>query len=170
MSLFPNTYIHQLPPDLRADILSRGDVDPHLYCYENGLYDVGNDVFWQFDSDSYDKESYAAEIQQYRRENGWGSDYTVKPPDKLPIQYFEREFRFEITPCTERYFDANEIELPEFEYICRGQGIDHETQKWLLVFLGRSFFRTGERDNWQISPFIKGEPGPNPNPNNADCV
>ena len=67
-----------MPDDISADILTQGVVNPHLYAYNNGFYDIGTDTFWLHDYTDYEKEQYAANIQESCREIGWGSEYTVK--------------------------------------------------------------------------------------------
>jgi hypothetical protein len=102
--LFSDSYLDILAHDICVDILTNGDIDPNLYGYTNGIYDISTDTFWRNDYTKYQTEQYAAEIQQYRRKNGWGCDYTVKKPDKLPIQHFQQTFRFEeISPYSEHY-------------------------------------------------------------------
>ena len=135
-------------------------VDRHKWSYNNGIYDINTDTFWKYDESDFWKEQAVA-IEKFRRDNGWGDDYSVTPPDgeKMSIRYFDQPFRFNITPETEADFDASEIVLPEMDKILEAQQLTKETQNWVLIMLARLFFKVKEKDRWQVVFFIKGVAG-----------
>lgn len=132
-------------------------IDRHKWSYDNGIYDAETDTFWKY-AESKDWKTKAEELQNYRRERGWGDDYTIVPPDgkSMTVKYFEQPFRFTIDPTTEETFDVSSIVLPELEIIFESQKLDVETQKFCLVMLARLFFKVQEKDKWQVVFFIKG--------------
>lgn len=132
-------------------------VDRHKWSYDDGIYDTETDTFWPFeDQDEWD--TLGNSIQEYRRQNGWGDDYTVVPPsgENMTVKYFNQPFRFRITPETEATFDPHSIILPELDIIFEAQHLTRDTIDWCLIMLARLFFKVGEKDKWQVVFFIKG--------------
>lgn len=52
--------------------------------------------------------------------------------------------------------DWRAIPTPAFSTITSSQQLPQDVADWLLVFLGRLLYYVGERDNWQVVPFVKG--------------
>lgn len=132
-------------------------VDRHKWSYDDGIYHTETDTFWPYDERS-DWEEQAVKIQEYRRSNGWGDDYKVTPPSSefMSVKYFDRPFRFRITPETEAAFDPRSIELVEMDKVLDAQHLDEKTKLCVLMMLARLFFKVGEKDRWQVILFIKG--------------
>ena len=132
-------------------------VDRHKWSYDNGIYDTESDTFWSFDEQDQWHE-LGQNIQQYRRDNGWGNNYTVTPPTgvNMTVKYFAQPFRYEINPETEATFDPHSIILPELDTIFQAQHLTKETIDWCLIMMARLFFKVGEKDKWQVVFFIKG--------------
>lgn len=89
-----------------------------------------------------------------------GSAYTVTPPkkDDVAVKFFERDFRFEISPETEVDFNPHDIHLPEMDKMMTDQELDEDSKMWVVAMLCRLFFPVGY-DRWQVVLFIKGIAG-----------
>lgn len=135
-------------------------INRHQWSYDNGIFLVNTDTFWKYEEQDLWLQQAAA-IQTYRRNNDWGQDYVVTPPDnkQMSVQYFDQPFRFTTTPEADANFNPHDIVVPELEQILSSQGLDETTQIWVLVMLARLFFHIGEMDKWQVVFFIKGVAG-----------
>ena len=102
--------------------------------------------------------SNAKEVEVWRTPRG--EPYTIAVPtaDDVAVTHFDVDFRFEITPESEMSFDPSDVKLPEMEKIMTTQGLEHDTQEWLVLMLCRLFFPTGY-DRWTVVLFIKGIAG-----------
>lgn len=64
--------------------------------------------------------------------------------------YFKDELRLPSSPR----FTLEEIPTPLFESIYTPQKWSKEMVDWMFVFLGRLFYAVGEKDDWQVIPFL----------------
>ena len=150
-----------------------------LWSYRNGLYNIEDDFFWPF----FDREFWtelAAPMQEYRRQNGWGEDYTLSPPtnDDVSIKYFDIDFRpygedptpqmsdddlanlQRMTPEKEKNFKAFEdLPTPNFDKLMSTQKLEGDVLKWIFIMIARCLYPVGKLDRWQVILFVKGVAG-----------
>ncbi|KAJ3272603.1 hypothetical protein HK104_004445, partial [Borealophlyctis nickersoniae] len=90
---------------------------------------------------------------------------------------FHAEWRDQFIPkeevpdglCVRKFFaydlDTSRADTPLFESILRYQYPDEDEEdfqgiyNFLLMSIGRMFFKINERDNWQYMPYLEGSPG-----------
>ena len=52
-----------------------------------------------------------------------------------------------------------ELPTPALQHILDCQELDHDVCCWVYAFLGRMLYSLGDKDRWQIAPFVKGVAG-----------
>lgn len=122
--------------------------DPMLISFNNGWYSVEDNVFWSSNSRA-EWPRLRAMTQTERRASGWGEQYTLDAPrdDQFACAYVETEFR--------PWSSHGEEELGKAASYLTGMGIDPSLHGWLRILMGRMFFPLGERDRWEVMPFVR---------------
>lgn len=135
---------------------NKQNIDKYKRSFQNGIYDAKVDVFFLY-TDDHKWDIKARLIQEYRRKNGWGNDYTVIPPHpkQVSMKYFDQIFRFEIDSINEDFFDPTSIIVPELDTFFVQQGLEKDTILWLYSMLGRLCFEVKEKDEWRIALYMK---------------
>ena len=107
--------------------------DRHLFAFRNGAYDAARDVF--FPHDATDKNQMVGDAAcKFFDLDFPGGDHS---PDEDPMS----------------------IPTPHIDSILLHQKLEPDVMRWLFVFLGRLMYAVGERDDWQVMPFFKGQAG-----------
>jgi hypothetical protein len=112
--------------------------DRHLFSFKNGIYETENTIKgkWYKYNEKDMCVSYGA-IQE----------------DRVSCRYFPVKF----TDCSdiENWYD---IPTPHFQSIMEYQDFPEEVCKWMYILvIGRILYDVGEKDEWQVIPFLKGK-------------
>lgn len=105
---------------------------------------------------------YYVETQSFHK---WGS--ATIPSEVVACKYHDQNFNVDILALNWTdvpAYHVNEILEFQFQVDGREEGVkDEETQKriimWLYAFVGRLLYEVGEKDKWQVIPFIVGRAG-----------
>jgi phage/plasmid-associated DNA primase len=105
--------------------------DRHVFSFQNGLYLADRDEFVEHDS-------VAA---------------AMLPTALVAARYFDAEFdpHADIPPD-----DWAKVPTPHLQSIMDFQGMSVDVCRWLYVMIGRLIYEVGERDGWQVLPYLKG--------------
>lgn len=105
----------------------------HYFSFRNGVYSTQEDMFYPFPR-----------------------AYTVVPDTIVSAKYFDLEIEPDISM---KQWD--EIETPNLDSILNYQGfvLENETLQIFLTLVGRMLYKVGERDNWQVFPYLLGLAG-----------
>lgn len=122
-------------------------VDHSLISWQNGTYSLKDNVFWPQDS-SAQWDARAREVEDERRQQGWGAEYRLVPPSRhlASCHFVNRPFRLQT--------DRNES-IQDICGVLVEMGIDQSVHWWFFVLMGRLFFRINELDRWYVMPFFK---------------
>ena len=113
-------------------------VKPRVWSFKDGIYDASNDMF-KFYSSYIDPDLVACKMIDMNFADSFYKD-SLYLPDSPRKTY-------------------DDIETPVFDSIFEPQKWDKEMIKWLFVFIGRLFYRVGEKDSFQVIPYILGAAG-----------
>jgi hypothetical protein len=72
-------------------------------------------------------------------------------PDVCCINHIDATFDPALTTM-----DMDDIAVPGYDDIVASQNYDFQMRKWLDIFIGRLFFKVGDKDNWEKLLEIKG--------------
>jgi hypothetical protein len=104
----------------------------NFFSFKNGIYDARNDTFWTYD-------------QAYRHV----SDSIVSS------KYFDL-----MVPDDVNDYQWNDIDTPHIDGILKYQGFEGDCLQWFYVMVvGRMLYNVGDRDNWQVFPYLLGLAG-----------
>lgn len=117
------------------------DADPRLVAWRNGLYQIEHNVFWPY-AEREEWAARAAAVGLERREGGWGDAYVLAPPVAVACNFVDRPFGL-----------ADGV--AEVDVLLARMGLDGTLRTLLFAMLGRLFFGVGERDAWQVMPYLK---------------
>jgi hypothetical protein len=75
----------------------------------------------------------------------------------VSCKYFNLEFE----DCSEYedWFDIIKKHCPNFIQVMEFQQWPEEVQRWFCIFIGRMLYEVGDRDDWQILPYLLGQAG-----------
>lgn len=105
--------------------------DRHVFSFRNGLYMADRDEFVGHDSPAA----------------------AMLPSALVAARYFDAEF----DPHTDlQPDDWAQVPTPNLQSIMDFQGMSAEVCRWLYVMIGRLIYEVGERDGWQVLPYLKG--------------
>ena len=121
-------------------------IDRHVFAFKNGLY-VAADIK---DSEC-DHKFYPYDPQH--------PHYESIPGYLTACKYFDRNIDDSIFFDRELYPSFMCIPTPHFDKVFESQCLDSNVYAWVLVLVGRLIYGVGERDNWQIIPFLLGKAG-----------
>jgi hypothetical protein len=112
-----------------------------VYSFENGIYFARTDTFYPW-----------GEVPL-----GTASCKYINRP--LPLE--DGHLRRRRLPGENALVDMAwaRIPTPSAQQIFEAQGLDEEVCCWIYVFLGRLLYAVGDKDRWQIMPFLKGVAG-----------
>lgn len=106
----------------------------HIFAFDNGVYITAEDRFFPHGArlpDAYN--------------------------DMAAAKHFPTDLSAELVLDVGNW---REIATPHFQSILVHQEFDvHEVDAWMYVAIGRMLYEVGERDNWQVIPFLKGMAG-----------
>jgi hypothetical protein len=105
--------------------------DRGFFSFRNGIYDARNDRFWTYD-------------EAYRNV----SDSIVSS------KYFDLDIPEDVNE-----YQWDDIDTPVIESVMRYQDFDGDSLQWFYVMMGRMLYNVGERDNWQVFPYLLGLAG-----------
>lgn len=121
-----------------AQYLNNGDdpelpalkTDRHLFAFSNGVYVTGEDAYFPHD------------------------DVPDRYTDTAAAKYFDAELDAAALDAR----DWRGIDTPSFQSILAHQGMDGAggVDEWMYIMIGRLLYELGEKDNWQVIPFLKG--------------
>lgn len=103
-------------------------------------------------------------------EHGRFYPYGSVPMNTVACKYIDENFMLEewdgqVPPCSREHeteFSAKawtEIPTPALQHILDSQELPQDVCCWVYAFLGRMLYALGEKDRWQIAPFVKGVAG-----------
>ena len=107
-----------------------------VWSFNDGIYDATDDKF-MFYTDPIDDNLVSCKIIE---------------KDFVPV-YFSG------APRVSPKLTYDEIHTPKFDSIFEPQQWDGNMIKWMFAFMGRLFYEVGEKDSWQVIPFLKGVAG-----------
>ena len=105
--------------------------DRHVFSFRNGIYMADKQTFYRFEGSTDPL-----------------SDSIVSS------KYFDLDFDPYLE--TEDWYD---IPTPHFQSLLDYQEFDDDVCKWVYRMLGRMIYDVGDRDGWQVIPFIHGIAG-----------
>ena len=103
----------------------------HVFSFKNGIYFADTDTFVRYGTKEHE------EI----------------PSHVIASKFFSLEVADEIAVCCE---DPMDIPTPNLQSILDFQDMSRETSFWMYAMMGRLLYNVGERDGWQVIPFLKG--------------
>jgi len=103
----------------------------HYFSFRNGIYAAEEDMFYPFPH-----------------------AYTVVPDTIVAAKYFDLEIDPDISS---KRWDA--INTEYLDAIFNYQGFEGETMQTFLTLLGRMLYQVGQKDNWQVFPYLLGLAG-----------
>jgi hypothetical protein len=107
--------------------------DRHVFSFTNGVYLAHRDEFV-----AYGTPAHAA-----------------LPTDLVAAKYFDQPFPAELASHDDDD-DWYAIPTPHVQGILDYQDMGEDVCRWMYVMLGRMLYDVGERDAWQVIPFLKG--------------
>jgi hypothetical protein len=106
--------------------------DRTVFAFRNGIYFAGEDKFVDYGSEKH----------------------AVVSEDVIAAKYFDLEIEASIVG---HHPDAPEsMATPVLQSIMDFQKMSPETCFWLYAMIGRLIYNVGDRDSWQVIPFLKG--------------
>jgi phage/plasmid-associated DNA primase len=106
--------------------------DRHVFAFRNGIYVTVSDEFYPH------------------------RDVPARYTDVAASKYFDVEFDVHMQGA----IDWTDIATPSFQGILTYQEFDTGdnagVDEWMYVMVGRLLYEVGEKDNWQVIPFLKG--------------
>lgn len=106
----------------------------HVFAFSNGVYISRCNAFY----------AHGAVPQEYL---GFAAS-----------KFFDAELPLDALDCE----DWKDIATPSFQSILTHQEFDANdvgVDRWMYVMIGRLLYEVGEKDNWQVIPFLKGMAG-----------
>lgn len=146
----PRATVEHLTKSKQAEFPDIDVGDGHWFSFENGLYNVRHDLFFEYDEDH---AAYAKAMQEAR---GRDEPYPVPDTNTVAINYFPVVFR---NPPTPDEPIMKSVDTPSFDKIFQTQHFDADTCRWAYIMIGRLFFRCNILDRWQRVLFMIGGGG-----------
>jgi hypothetical protein len=104
--------------------------DRHVFSFRGGVYFAATDTFVPYDK---------------MGERAGGEDVVA-------AKFFDLDF-----PCADEEADEDwQPPTPFLQSILDFQKMGPEASWWMYVFIGRLIYEVGERDEWQVLPYLKG--------------
>lgn len=145
-----------------------------VFSFQNGLYFIAQDMFYPFErrsewaSMAHEENQKRSHIEDSRTLNSEGEEI-VTYVNMLESRSFEKCVAPTRSDVAIKYFDIDfewdencpwtAIETPEIEQLLQSQQLHEDTRHWMYIVLGRCLYELGEKDGWQVIPFIKGIAG-----------
>ena len=107
--------------------------DRQVFSFENGVYFAGTDTFVRYGSKEHD----------------------AIPSHTIASKFFPISVGEDVLSAAAAA-SPMAIPTPYLQSILDFQDMSEETSYWLYVMLGRLLYNVGERDGWQVIPFLKG--------------
>ncbi len=135
------------------------EVRPHRNCFSffDGVYYTSTDTFVKYEDGVVEHigpfqdpltvsiklfpDNKFEEIYRIGQEN----DHEIRPLKKPRLDFY--------------YNIYNDFNTPLFDSILDSQDYGVDMKFWLSVFLGRLLYEVGDKDQWQVIPFLKGVGG-----------
>ena len=102
--------------------------DRGVFAFNNGIYMAHTDTFVQF---------------------GEG----IPSPRPVACKYFDAPFDASFGAVADWFA----IPTPHFQSILDFQEFDEGVCRWMYVMIGRLMYKLGDRDRWQVIPYLKGQ-------------
>jgi hypothetical protein len=110
--------------------------DRHIFSFRNGIFMARVPI----------KGGVTSQFIEYGSNEYYKLDQAC-----TSSKYFDKDF-----DMFENYEDWYDIPTPYMQSIMKYQKFDEEVTKWMYVFIGRLCYDTGDLDQWQVIPFLKG--------------
>ena len=79
-------------------------------------------------------------------------DFTKLDPTLTSCKYFDQDFIIDVDEVS----NWRDIHTPFMQQVLSYQKFTQDVSDWMYVFAGRLMFDTGDMDQWQVIPFLKG--------------
>lgn len=130
--------------------------DDHVYAFRNGIYLGATDAFLPYDADAYNVRRSARAVAAQH----WYASASTLSSVVVATRYVDGDFD---DVAYEAAIDAAEdwydVPTPSLQGLLDYQHFDEPVCRWMYIMLGRLMYRLGERDGWQVIPFVKGSAG-----------
>lgn len=107
--------------------------DRHVFSFRNGIYRADRDEFIAYGTPQ------AARL----------------PSDLVSAKYFDAPFD-QVSHAQVDPDDWAVIDTPHLQSILDFQDMSADVSRWMYVMIGRLIYEVGERDSWQVLPYLKG--------------